>query len=84
MQSMRAFRWVLVALSALLAVFLIARGSVVIGAIVGAMAVTRAVFFVRMQHRREQLHERLIARREAYRSRVGNRMHSAGSAPRSQ
>jgi hypothetical protein len=75
MQSMRAFRWVLVALSALLAVFLIARGSVVIGAIVGAMAVTRAVFFVRMQHRRDQLHERLIARREAYRGRVGNRVH---------
>jgi hypothetical protein len=75
MQSMRAFRWVLVALSALLAVFLIARGSVVIGAIVGAMAVTRAVFFLRMQRRREQLHERLIARREAYRSRVGNPMH---------
>jgi hypothetical protein len=48
---------------------------VVIGAIVGAMAVTRAVFFVRMQHRREQLHERLIARREAYRSRVGGRIH---------
>jgi hypothetical protein len=75
MQSMRAFRWVLVALSALLAVFLIARGSVVIGAIVGAMAVTRAVFFLRMQRRREQLHERLTARREAYRSRVGNPMH---------
>jgi hypothetical protein len=75
MQSMRAFRWVLVALSALLAVFLIARGSVVIGAIVGAMAVTRAVFFLRMQRRREQLHERLVARREAYRSRVGNPMH---------
>jgi hypothetical protein len=74
-QSMRALRWVLVALSAVLAVFLVARGSVVIGLIVGAMAVTRAVLFLRMQHRREQFHERIIARREAYRSRAGNRMH---------
>jgi hypothetical protein len=73
MQSMRVFRWILVALSALLSAFLIVRGNVLIGVIVGAMAVTRAVLFLRMQHRREQLHERIIARREAYRSRVGNR-----------
>ena len=73
MQSMRVLRWILVALSALLAVFLIARGSVVIGVIVGAMAVTRAVFFLRMQHRREQFHERVIAQREAYRRRLANR-----------
>ncbi len=71
MQSMRVFRWILIALSALLAVFVIARGNVVIGVIIGAMAVTRAVMFLRMRHRREQLHERLVARREAYRHRVG-------------
>ncbi len=73
MQSMRVLRWILVGLSGLLAVFLIARGNVLIGLIVGAMAVTRAVLFVRMHHRREQLHERIIARREAYRRRVANR-----------
>jgi hypothetical protein len=73
MRSTKVLRWVLVALSALLAVFLIVRGSVVIGVIVGAMAVTRAVFFLRLQHQRDQFHERIIARREAYRRRVANR-----------
>jgi hypothetical protein len=67
------FRWVLVALSGALAALLIVRGNIVVGALVGAMAVTRALMFVRMHHRRAQLHERLIARREEYRARAGAR-----------
>jgi hypothetical protein len=56
-------RWILVALSAALAVVLFARGNVVIGALIGAMAVTRAVFLVRFHHRREELRRRLAQRR---------------------
>jgi MFS superfamily sulfate permease-like transporter len=63
MQSMWVFRWILLALSAVLAAFLIVRGNVVIGVIVGVMALTRAVFFVKMQHRREQFREKMAARR---------------------
>jgi hypothetical protein len=42
-------RWLLVALSALLAVVLIASGVVLIGAIIGVMAVVRAVMIVQWQ-----------------------------------
>ncbi len=60
---MSVFRWILIALSGVLAAFLIARGNVVIGVIVGAMALTRAVMFVKMQRRREQIRQRIEARR---------------------
>ena len=63
MHSMSVFRWILIALSGVLAAFLIARGNVVIGVIIGAMALTRAVLFVKMQHRREQFRQRIAARR---------------------
>ncbi len=66
MQSTRVLRWILVALSLVLAAFLIARGNVVIGVLVGAMAVTRAVLFVKMQHRREQFRERIAQRRAGH------------------
>ncbi len=63
MQSTQVFRWILVALSVVLAAFLIVRGNVVIGVLVGAMALTRAGLFVRMQHRREEFRRRIVARR---------------------
>jgi len=48
--SKRHMRWVLVGLSALLAVVLIASGVVLIGAIIGVMAAVRAFMIVRYQH----------------------------------
>lgn len=63
MTSVRVVRWVLVALTAALAVVLIASGHVVIGVLLGAMAVARAVLFVKMQHRRDQFRERIAQRR---------------------
>ncbi len=42
-------RWVLVGLSALLAVVLVASGAVLIGAIIGVMAVVRTVMIVRWE-----------------------------------
>jgi energy-converting hydrogenase Eha subunit G len=54
MTSMWVMRWVIVALSATLAVVLIVSGNVLIGMLVGALAVTRMVFFVRLQRRRDQ------------------------------
>ena len=42
-------RWALVGLSALLAVVLIASGSVLIGAVIGVMAVVRTVMILRWQ-----------------------------------
>jgi hypothetical protein len=63
MTSVRVVRWVLVALTAALAVVLLVSGHVVIGVLLGAMAVTRAVFFAKMQHRREMLRARIARRR---------------------
>jgi hypothetical protein len=48
-QSMWRMRWVLVGLSAVLAVVLIASGAVVIGVIIGVMAGVRAVMIFRWQ-----------------------------------
>jgi hypothetical protein len=55
MTSLRVVRWILVALTAALAVVLIVSGHVVLGVLLGAMAVTRAVLFVKMQRRRVML-----------------------------
>ena len=63
MTSMWVMRWVIVALSATLAVVLIASGNVLIGMLVGALAVTRMVFFVRLQRRRDQFRRRMGGRR---------------------
>lgn len=63
MTSLRVIRWILVALTAAIAVVLISSGHVVLGVLLGAMAVTRAVMFVTMQRRREQFRERIAQRR---------------------
>jgi hypothetical protein len=63
MTSMWVIRWVLVALSAALAIALIARGNVLIGVLVGALALTRMVFFVRLHRRRDQFRRRMAERR---------------------
>jgi hypothetical protein len=63
MGSVRVLRWVLVGLTAALAVVLIVHGNVVIGVLLGAMAVTRAVMFVKMRQRREQFRQRIAERR---------------------
>jgi hypothetical protein len=44
--SLRALRWVIVSLALVLAVVLIARGDIIIGALVGASAVLRVVFLL--------------------------------------
>jgi len=54
MNSLWAMRWVLVGLGLLLAVVLIATGSVLIGVIVGALAVTRLAMVLSWQRRRRQ------------------------------
>jgi CHAD domain-containing protein len=48
-KNMRRTRWVLVALGALLAVVLMLSGAVIIGAIIGVMAVVRAVLILQWQ-----------------------------------
>jgi uncharacterized membrane protein len=50
-QSIWIFRWVLTALALSLAIALIARGSVLIGVLVAALAIVRTAMFV-MWHRR--------------------------------
>jgi hypothetical protein len=64
MESFRKWRWVLVGISAVLAIVLIANGNVLIGALVGAMAIVRIVMFSNLQRRR-------AAWRGQYRGRVG-------------
>lgn len=51
-------RWVIVALAFALGLVLLARGDVVIGALVTAMAVMRIVLLARLRRRREELRER--------------------------
>jgi hypothetical protein len=58
MRSIWVTRWILVVLSAVLAVVLIARGNVVIGVLVGALALTRIVLFVRLGRRRDRFRQR--------------------------
>ena len=52
-QRMMTLRWVLIGLSAVLAVVLIASGAVLIGALIGAMAIVRTVMFLQLRHRRQ-------------------------------
>jgi MFS superfamily sulfate permease-like transporter len=51
-------RWILVTLSIVLAVVLVVRGDVVIGVIVGAIAVSRMVLLVQLRHRRARFRQR--------------------------
>jgi hypothetical protein len=46
-ESMLRIRWVLVGLGGVLSIALVANGSVLIGALIGAMAITRAVMLVK-------------------------------------
>ena len=57
-KSMLRMRWLLVGLSAVLAVALIASGAVLIGAIIGVMAVVRAVTISRWQRVGSPLRQR--------------------------
>ena len=58
MTSIWVTRWIVVALSAVLAVVLIVRGNVVIGVLVGALTLTRIVLFVRLGRRRDRFRQR--------------------------
>ena len=63
MTSIRVTRWIMVALSAAIALFLIARGNVVIGVLLGALAVMRASLLIRLGNRREQFRQRAASNR---------------------
>jgi uncharacterized membrane protein len=58
MTSIWVTRYLLVTLSVVLAVALIVRGDLVIGVIVGALAVSRMVLFVQLRHRRDRFRQR--------------------------
>jgi hypothetical protein len=58
MPSMFVIRWIMVALTGVLAVLLIMRGNVVIGVVLGALALTRIALLVRLQQRRERFRQR--------------------------
>jgi hypothetical protein len=62
MSSIWMLRWVMIALSAVLAVALVVHGNVVIGVLIGALAVTRAVMFVQLRRRRGELARRFPKR----------------------
>jgi hypothetical protein len=57
-KSMLRMRWVLVGLSTVLAVALIASGAVLIGVIIGVMAVVRVVMIARWQRGGSPLRQR--------------------------
>jgi hypothetical protein len=57
-RSVWRMRWLLVALSALLAVVLIASGVVLIGTIIGVMAVVRAVMILQWQRGGDRFRQR--------------------------
>ena len=48
---MKAFRWTLVALAVVLATILVVRGDVLVGSVLGAVAISRAVLFARLRRR---------------------------------
>jgi hypothetical protein len=55
MESFMKWRWALLGLSVLLAVVLIANGNVLIGGLIGVMAVVRITMFSKMSRRRAEL-----------------------------
>ncbi len=77
MKSMLLLRVALLVLAGLLAAFLIARGTVVIGVLVGAMAVLRALMLATMYRRRRAFARRFPNARERFFSQM------ASSRPRS-
>ena len=62
MNSVWAIRCVMIAIGAAIAVVLIVRGNVLIGALVGALVVTRAALLVAMFRRRREFRRRFGAR----------------------
>jgi len=62
-KSMWVVRWILVALTTTLATILIVRGNVLVGVVLAGIAITRAVLFTRLYHRRSLFRERIAARR---------------------
>ena len=62
MRSVWIIRLGIVALSAVLAVVLIARGNVVVGGIIGALAVMRLLLFATVMRRRREFRRRLPRR----------------------
>jgi hypothetical protein len=68
LHTVSALRWVLIGLSGLLGLFLLARGFVVIGALLLVMAAVRAVMVVQLTRLRR---ERLARRREVLARRRG-------------
>jgi hypothetical protein len=62
---MVVMRWILVGLTAVLAAVLVVRGNVVVGVVLGAIAITRAMLLGRRQHRRSMLRERIASRRDS-------------------
>jgi uncharacterized integral membrane protein len=63
MSSVWVIRWVLFALSAVLALVLMINGNVVIGALIGAMVLVRVVLFFQLRHRRDEIRARIAQRR---------------------
>jgi Flp pilus assembly protein TadB len=76
-KGMLGLRIALLVLAGVLAAFLIARGTVVIGVLVGAMAVLRAVMLAAMYRRRQEFARRFPNARERFFSQM------ASSRPRS-
>ena len=70
MRSILIIRALLVVLIAALSVALIARGTVVIGVLLGVLACTRVVLMLRIRRRREELRRRFAQRMEARRQRA--------------
>ena len=63
MRSMWVIRCLVVALTGALAVALILRGNVLIGGLIGALALARAVLFVKVRRRRDEFRRRIAERR---------------------
>jgi hypothetical protein len=59
MGSIRVIRWIVVALSAALSIALIARGNLILGVIIGALALSRAALLIGMQRRRRRFRRRV-------------------------
>jgi hypothetical protein len=64
MQSIFRIRWVLVGFAAVFSVILTANGEVLIGALVGAMAILRIVMLLRWKQRRDEMRRRYPRRFE--------------------
>jgi hypothetical protein len=58
MGSIPVIRWIMVALSAALSVVLIVHGNVIVGVLIGALALSRAALLVRTRSRRREFRRR--------------------------